>query len=322
MRTKILGRTGLRVSIVGLGGANLGLRDPNDPFRQHVLTPNISIADVELGIRAVHAAVVAGATLIDTAPKYEAGGSELIIAEALSRNSCLPYSVTVTTKIGCIHPGDGFDHSYGKAMKSIEGSMKRLRRNDFDLVYLHDPMDFDMNFIMGSSGSMQALRDLRDRGTINWIGIAANDPEIAADYIETGEFDAAAISGAWSLINQKASQRILPAAIKNNVGIVITTGLERGILVHGPLAGVNYLERKFSPECVKHILNMKAHCDRFGVPLVAAALQWCSLHPQVATVIPGARTPTEAAENIWAGCLGISEEFWTSLVPFISHFVS
>src|SRR3989344_2736423 len=115
MQTKILGRTGIQVSIVGLGGANLGLPNPHDPYRQHILNPDTNIADLGLGIATVHAALEAGATLVDTAPKYEAGGSEQIIAAALIARPDLVAQTLVTTKIGCTHPHDGFDHSYDKA---------------------------------------------------------------------------------------------------------------------------------------------------------------------------------------------------------------
>src|SRR3989344_3342712 len=214
MRTKILGRIGLRVSTVGLGGGNLGLRNFDDPYRQHVLSPHVSIADHKLGIATVYAALETGATLVDTAPKYEAGGSEQIIGEAFLARPDLLAQCLVPTKIGCLHPGDGFDHSYARAMRSFEESAARLQRDHFSLLYLHDPMGFPMDFVMGSKGTMQALRNLREAGKVKWIGVAANDPEVAADYIETGEFDVATVSGAWSLINQTAERRIFQCFFK------------------------------------------------------------------------------------------------------------
>lgn len=223
MRTKTLGRTGLEVSIVGLGAGNIGLADPNGAYLQHALNADHSIADTELGVATVHAALESGVTLIDTAPKYEAGGSEKIIAEAFSRRPDLFASAIVTTKIGCTYPGDRFDHSYDRAMRSFFGSAMRLNGGKFDVVYLHDPMGYPMDFVMGKEGTMQALRDLRSYGTVNWIGIAADNPATAADYIETGEFDVATVSGAWSLINQTAAKRIFPAALRHNVGLVVTT---------------------------------------------------------------------------------------------------
>lgn len=322
MRIKILGRTGLKVYIIGLGGANIGLQNPDDTYIQHILRPNISIADSELGIATVHEAIVCAATLIDTAPRYQVGGSERIISEALIRRPDLAAKTFVTTKIGCLHPRDGFDHSYDRAIRSIDESMSRMKRDRFDIVYLHDPMGFPIDFVMGEKGTMQVLRDLRKQGRIKWIGIAANDPDTSADYIATGEFDVATVSGAWSLINQKAKERIFPAAAQHNVGLVVTTAIERGLLATGPIEGRRYHERNFSDECLGRVTEIKRICDNYGVSLTAAALQWCTRHTQVACVIPGARTPKEARENTLSGSMTIPEEFWSAIEPLIGHFES
>lgn len=322
MRKKILGRTGLSVSIVGLGGLSIGLRSQEDFYIQHILSPHMSIADTELGVATVHAALDEGATLVDTAPKYEAGGSESIVGIALRRRPDLARQTLVTTKIGCLCPGDGFDHSYDMAIRSVRGSIARLGRDNFDILYLHDPMGFPMDFVMGQNGTMQALRDLRADGRVKWIGIAANDPDTAAEYIETGEFDVATVSGAWSLINQKAAERIFPAAARYNVGIVVTTGIERGFLATGPMEGVKYVERNFSPECIDSVREIMRLCDGYKIPLVAAALQWCTRHTQVASVVPGARTPMEATINTVSGLVSIPEKFWSELVPLVAHFES
>ena len=319
MKTKRLEKTRLQVSIVGLGGANLGLKGENDPYLQHIVTPHKSIADHELGVNTVLTAIDNGVRLIDTAPKYEAGGSEKIVGDALSCRT-ENENVVVTTKIGCTYPGDGFDHSYGKAMASFHKSCERLNRSHFEIVYLHDPMDYSMDHVMGKNGSMQALRDLQRDGRVENIGIAANDPGAAANYMETGEFSVATISGAWSLIKQKAKERILPVATKYNMGIIITTAIERGVLAHGPIAGVRYLERDFSADCLSRIVEIKKLCEEEKIPLVAVALQWCTRHPLVASVIPGARTPEEALENTLSGEVEIPEKFWEKLDPLIQDF--
>ena len=125
MKKKRLGRTGLEVSIVGLGGGNLGLATSDLVFRQHIETPATTLMDMELGIASVMAALENGATLIDTAPKYGAGGSEKIIAEALRQRPYLARDCIVTTKIGCLYPGVGSGSSYEAAVRSIGGGFRR-----------------------------------------------------------------------------------------------------------------------------------------------------------------------------------------------------
>ena len=173
---------------------------------------------------------------------------------------------------------------------------------------------------MGDDGALGALRQLQREGIVGHVGTAANDPATNVLYIETGEFDAAVIADGWSLLNQTAAARILPAAEKHNVGLVVATPLERGLLATGPVAGRPYLDRRFSQELLDHVAVIQRLCQDYGVPLAAAALQWCTRHPQVAATIPGARTPEEAVANAQAAAVAIPEPFWEDLAPLVRHW--
>ena len=274
--------------------------------------------DDELGIRTVHAAIEAGCTLIDTAALYGGGRAEVIIGAALKARPDLAAKVTVTTKAG--RTADGNDYSYDAVMRSVETSLTRLGLDHFAVVYIHDAMGVPMPEVMGKDRALGALRKLQDQGVVRAIGTAADFPDTNAPYIETGEFDAAVVPRAWSLINQYALQRILPAAIKHNVGLVIATSLERGLLATGPVPGVNYFDRSYSAECQAHVGRLQAVCQDHGVPLLAAALQWVTRHPQVTTTVPGARFPEEATANAEAAEFPIPDDLWTDLEPLLTHW--
>ena len=85
MRTKVMGKTGLEVSIVAIGGGRVGW-SKDRPL------------DIDVGMRTIWTALEAGATLIDTAPGYQNGRSEEIIARALHERPDLARGVMVTTK--------------------------------------------------------------------------------------------------------------------------------------------------------------------------------------------------------------------------------
>lgn len=321
MRKKELGKTGLNVSIVGLGGAHIGLPRAL-VHRQYVTDPSGQYMDFNVGIATVRSAVHAGCTLLDTAPLYGNTVSESIIGMALRRQpDDLFTQCVITTKIGCRYSGDRFDHSYGAAQASFVGSIRRLGASaKFKVLYLHDPMGYEMDHVL--QGTLRAMKEWKRTGLISHIGLAANDPETTADYLETGEFEVATISGCWSLINQHAAKRILPLAQKYGVGLIVTTGLERGLLATGPMENITYLERRFSPECLDHVRAIKLLCQDFDIPLGAAALQWCTRIPEIASVIPGASNPREAVENAYWGSFVIPNEFWAELEPMIWHFES
>jgi D-threo-aldose 1-dehydrogenase len=274
--------------------------------------------DEDLGVEAIHAAVEAGCTLIDTAPLYGRGRSERIVARAMRERPDLRARCTVTTKVG--HLPEGYDYSYDMTMRCVEESLKRLEMERLEVVYIHDAKGQPMEKVMGKDGTLGALRRLQDQGVVRYVGSATNHPPTNADYIETGEFDAAVLAHAYSLLNLKAEARTLPAAERHDVGLVIATPLERGLLATGPVEGASYVARKFSRACLDRVAQVQALCGRYGIPLAAAALQWCVRHPKVAATIPGARTPEEAAANARAGETAIPEAFWEELKPLVRHW--
>jgi D-threo-aldose 1-dehydrogenase len=313
MRKKTLGRTGVEVSIVGLGTAFTGMTNLGPSNSYEALAQGI---DEEVGVQTVIAAMQAGCTLIDTAALYGGGLSETMIGRALRQRPDLAAQCVVTTKVG--RTIDGYNYSYDGVMRNIESSQERLGLERFEVVYIHDAMGVPMETVMG--GALVALRKLQEQGIVRNIGTAADDPMTNAPYIETGEFDAAVVPRAWSLLNQLAAQRILPAAEKHNVGIVVAVPLERGLLATGPIPGAYYFDRHYSAECQAHVGKIQRLCQEYSVPLVAVALQWCTRHPQVASAIPGARFAHEAVENAHAADIEIPEALWTDLEPLIVHW--
>jgi D-threo-aldose 1-dehydrogenase len=318
MQKKKLGRAEVEVGIVGLGAAFIGVSQAN--LAPKVYGGQPQHMDLELGARAVHAALEAGCTLIDTAPLYGDFRSEELIGLALRQRPDLAANCTVTTKVGRTYTA--YDFSYDAVMRSVEQSQRRLGLERFDALYIHDPMGWPMEQIMGKDRALGALRRLQDQGIVKAVGIAPNEPDTNAPYIETGEFDAAVVPEAWSLLNQKARERIMPAALRHNVGLVVATPLERGLLATGPQEGIDYLARRFSQRVLDRVVKIQALCREYKIPLAAASLQWCTQHPQVAATIPGARTPEEARENTLAGGVAIPEGFWKDLEPLVQHWES
>ena len=317
MKTKILGRTGLEVPIVGMGAAHVGIPDHNLVALEYGGQPGQM--DIELGVKAVHAAIEAGCSFIDTARFYGGGRSEEIVGRALKARPDLAAGVTVTTKVGQSH-NMARDFTYDAILRDVEQSQERLGIEKFEILYIHDAMGFSMDMMLGKFCAFAALRKLQDEGVLRFIGSASNDPETNADYLETGEFDAAVSADSWSMLDQFAARRVLPAAEKHDIGIVTATPLERGLLATGPSSGTEYLDRNFSPPCLEQVTQIQRLCQDHDIPMVAAALQWCTRHPKVATTIPGARTPEEAVENIRAGEVEIPEAFWEELDPLIRHW--
>ena len=316
MKTKTLGRTRIELPIVGLGTAFTGIPSTKQTLKQFKNSPNA--VDEGLGVQTLVTALDAGCTFFDTAQLYGRTISEKMIRLAFEQRPNLKETCIVTTKVGRRY--EGFDYSFDTIIRHTYESLERLGLEQLDIVYIHDAMNVPMKDVMAKDGALGALRHLQDQGVVKFVGTAANDPKTNVEYIKTGEFDAAVIADSWSLINQVALDEVFPAAEKHNVGLVTATPIERGLLVTGPVDGMEYLARNFSQESLKHVATIQQLCKAYHIPLIAAALQWCTRHPLVASTIPGARLPDEAKISMDAAQIDIPDSFWTDLEPLIQHF--
>jgi D-threo-aldose 1-dehydrogenase len=166
------------------------------------------------------------------------------------------------------------------------------------------------------------LRQLQSEGVVGHVGIASNNPWDNTPYIESGEFEAAVVPDAYSLLSQVALERIFPAAARFGMGVVVATPLERGLLATGTVAlrPEDHINRSFTPEVLKHVERIEALCAQHGVSLLAVALQYVVRHPVVSTTVPGARRPEQAIANADAMREPIPDGFWLELEPLVGNF--
>jgi D-threo-aldose 1-dehydrogenase len=157
---------------------------------------------------------------------------------------------------------------------------------------------------------------------VGHVGIASNNPWDNAPYIESGEFEAAVVPDAYSLLSQVALERIFPAAERFGMGVVVATPLERGILATGTRAAhpEDHINRQFAPSVLEQVDRLEGVCAEYGVSLLAAALQFVLRHPVVATTIPGARRPEQAWANTNALRETIPDAFWRDLEPLLRTY--
>ena len=301
--TVALGTTRLRLPRIGLGSAPLG--------------GLYSAVDETEAVRTVHRAVELGVNYIDTAPLYGHGRSERAIGKALST---LPRNEFVlSTKVGRLlvpvdEPPDpneiveaSFDFSRDGVLRSLEESLERLGLDRVDILYVHDPdggvslhEDFsgqDYYYQQVLDEALPALADLRSQGVIGAVGVGMNFWQMLARFARDGDFDCFLLAGRYTLLDQTALPELLPLCQSRNISIVIGGPYNSGILASDLSPGAKYFYRDAPPEVLEQARRIKSVCDRHGVPLKAAALQFCLGHPAVAAVIPGAKSVAEVEEN-------------------------
>src|SRR5579859_250919 len=304
--TRTLGKTGVEVTTLGVGCAFLGRR------------PDGSI-DEDTGVAAILAALDAGVRLIDTASLYSNGAAERCVGRALRERPALAGKLVVETKVRDVRD---FGYTADETRRSVETSLTRLGLSHIPLIYIHDPSAAILDRVMGPDGALAALRRLQSEGVIGHVGIASNNPWDNAPYIESGEFEAAVVPDAYSLLSQVALERIFPSAARFGMGVVIATPLERGLLATGVRAAraEDHINRQFTPEILAHVERLEAVCARHGVSLLAAALQYVVRPSVVSTTVPGARSPEQAVANTSAMREMIPPAFWDDVEPLIRDF--
>lgn len=213
MQTTTLGRTGLQVSRIVLGGYPFGgvnrARgwDPWSPDGRRT------------AIATINAALDAGISYLDTAPSYGDGNSEKLIGEVMRtrRAECV-----LATKVNW----EGRDKA--ATIDSVRASMRRLRTDRLDIVQFHGGMytPADVEHII-SGGPLDGLLELKERGEIGFIGVTAEEPWTARPFLLRPEFDVFQL--AYNLIYQNAARHVLDEARKADAGVVTMRTMTSGI---------------------------------------------------------------------------------------------
>jgi D-threo-aldose 1-dehydrogenase len=320
-----VGKTKLEVTTLGLGGAPMG------GFRA-------TISDAE-AVALSDAAYEGGVRYFDTSPFYGYGRSELRMGAALRAKPREEF--VLSTKVGRIlhamRPGEKppadfrenglpgfapvFDYSYDGVMRSLEHSHLRLGLAKIDIALIHD-VDFwtikdrkilDERFKTVMDGGFKALDELRKAGVIGAIGVGINESDTSLRFIRAGEFDCMLLAGRYTLLEQGGLEEFLPECVKRGVSVILGGPYNSGILTGNVKAGATHDYATAPAALIEKAQKIEAVCQRHGVPLGAAAMQFALFHPAFCSVIPGALSTAEVQQNVAHMSVRIPVELWSEL---------
>jgi D-threo-aldose 1-dehydrogenase len=266
--------------------------------------------DEDRAFQTLEAVFESPVNFLDTAASYGDGESERRIGEVLKRRGGLPEGVVLATKADRdLQTGD---FSGDQMRRSVERSLKLLGLDRLQLCYLHDPEHERFEHMMAPGGPVEVLRDLRDEGVIEHLGVAGGPIDMEIRYVETGLFEAVITHNRYTLVDRSA-EPLLDVAAERGVALLNAAPYGSGILAKGPDAYARYAYEEAPQEMVERVRAMQEACREFGVSLAAAALQFSVRDPRVASTIVGISRPERIDQTVDLAAESISEELWERL---------
>lgn len=274
MKYRILGKTGLKVSVLGYGASPLG-----SVFR--------AIDEAE-GIRCVHAAIDLGINFIDVSPYYGITKAETVLGKALRT---LPRdSYYLATKVGRYQDGQ-FDFSAQRVTASIDESLARLNVDYVDVLQCHDIEFGDLDQVVNET--IPALRKLQAQGKARFIGITGLPLTIFPYVIDRVEVDTILSYCHYSL-NDDALAGLLPYLKQKNIGAINASALSMGLLSQRGAPAWHPAPDEMKRTCAA----AAAFCNERGADIARLAVQFSVANPDLATTLVGTANPDNLRNNV------------------------
>ena len=302
MRYRHLGNSGLEVSETGLGANSFG-----EPGRR----------DYAESEAIVHAAIDHGINFIDTSNVYAQGVSEEYIGRALEGRR---HEMLIGTKFGSMrnYGPNMFGGGRKFVMDSVEDSLRRLRTDYIDLYMIHRP-----DPRLPIEETLRAMDDIVRGGKALYIGVCNFESWRMVDAVWTSKANGIAgiISSQfeYSMLHRGSEAEMLPACRQHGVGVMPYLPLAAGFLTGKvDVSGVapkgtrlaldaNQSERWITESNLRLISELQNWAQERGKTLVDLAFAWLLADQIVATVIAGASSPEQIAQNASASNWQLTE---------------
>jgi len=256
----------------------------------------------------------AGVRAFDTAPHYGVGQSETRIGSFLAgrpRDSfvvCTKVGRRLILATGDVNGVDDFyetpalsrvrDYSRDGVRATLEDSLRRLRLDRVDIALVHDPDDYMEEAV---SSALPELAALRDEGIVGMIGAGMNSASALAWLIERSDLDCVLVAGRYTLLDHSAATELFPLCLERGVRVLAGGVFNSGILAD-PERNSRYDYAPASDAVREKVRHLRFVCQKYGVPVAAAAMRFTLRHPAVTSVVIGARSAAEIKADV--GYLG------------------
>ncbi len=304
MHYRNLGKSGLRVSKISLGGwLTLG-----------------GTVEKDLSIRLIHRAFELGVNLFDMADVYSEGQAEKMLGKA-ARDLPREQIVVATKVFGRMHPGPmGAGLSKKHIIEGCEASLRRLKMDYIDLYQFHS---YDEATPLEES--LEALEILVQQGKVLYVGCSNFNADQLTDAvnISISQHLPRFISSqpCYNLLERDAEEQVFPACKKLGVGNIVYSPLAHGVLTGKYQPGKSYpvnsrsasnggkfMSRYLTDENLQRAQRLGEVAREFGYSLVQMSLAWILRRPEVSSAIVGATSIDQLEHNLSAGDIELTDD--------------
>jgi aryl-alcohol dehydrogenase-like predicted oxidoreductase len=199
-----------------------------------------------------------------------------------------------------------FDFSAAGVRRSLADSLERLGLDRVDTVLIHDPDD---HMHQALAEAYPAVEALRAEGAVRRIGVGMNQSQALARFVRETDVDCVLVAGRYTLLDRSAGDELLPLCGERGCDVIVGGVLNSGLLAHG----TTFDYRPAPPELLAQARALSAACERWGVRLQAAALQFPLRHPAVTSIVVGCRTAAEVDDDLALLQRPIPDGLWDEL---------
>lgn len=257
---KILGKSDLKISVIGFGCMSL---KGDDTANENIL----------------HRAIDYGINYFDTADLYERGMNEVVVGKALKAKRD---KIIIATKVGNQLKKDGNSWDWNPKkdyiLTAVENSLKRLQTDYIDLYQLHggtidDPIE----------ETIEAFEILQKQGKIRFYGISSIRPNVINKYASLSNI--VSVMMQYSLLDRRPEEALLPLLHKQNIGVLARGSVAGGLLVNKPATNYLHHSKQQVIDAVTAIKNTSVN----GRSSAQTAVQFVLSNPAITSAVVGIR---------------------------------
>ena len=295
-----LGSTGLQVTSVCIGTAPLASMPQTFAYE----------VPEERAIATIRACFAGPFNFLDTAASYGDGESERRLGIVLRELGGLPPGFVLASKADRDMQTGIFTGA--QMRRSVERSLRLLDLEQLQLVYLHDPEHISFAEAMQQGGPVAVLQQCKEEGLIAHLGVAGGPIDMMIRFVETDLFEVAISHNRFTLLNREA-EPLWEVCARRGVAALNAAPYGSGILAKGPTAYPRYMYGQASPELLRRARQMEEACERYALPLAAAALQFSLRTARITSTIVGITRPERLTETLQLSQHPIPDELWAEL---------